>query len=151
MKNGKLHLAGAALVLGLAVMPAAAQAPGPIEQRQKLMKTNGADTKAGAAMLKGEAPYDAAKAKQIFTSMHNVAVKFGTLFPANSKTGNKTEAAPAIWTKPADFKAALAKFETDTKAAMSADLATVDGFKAQFGKVTANCKSCHEAFRVKEG
>lgn len=139
----------AALVLALAV-PGFAQNVAPIEQRQKLMKQNGADTKAGAGFLKGETPYDAAKAKMIFTSMHGVATKFGSLFPADSKTGNKTTAAPAIWAEPAKFKAAVAKFEADTKTAMTANLDTPDAFKAQFGAVTANCKSCHEAFRIKD-
>lgn len=122
---------------------------GPIEQRKAMMKSNGGDTKAGADMLKGVTPYDAAKAKAIFTNMHDVASKFGGLFPANSKTGGKTEAAPAIWEKPAEFKAAVAKFEADTGAAMAAGLSTKEAFGAQFGKVTANCRSCHESFRVK--
>lgn len=139
----------AALVLALAA-PALAQGVASIEARQKLMKANGADTKAGVGFLKGETPYDAAKAKMIFTNMHSVATKFGGLFPADSKTGNKTTAAPAIWSEPAKFKAAVAKFEADTKTAMSANLDTPDAFKAQFGAVTANCKSCHEAFRIKD-
>ncbi len=122
---------------------------GPIEQRQALMKLNGRDAKAGGDMLKGATPYDAAKAKAIFSSMNDVASKYGALFPANSKTGNKTEAAPAIWEKPAEFQAAVAKFKTDTASAMTADVSTKEAFGAQFGKVTANCRSCHESFRVK--
>lgn len=122
---------------------------GPIEQRQALMKMNGRDAKAGGDMLKGTTPYDAAKAKAIFTSMNDVASKYGSLFPANSKTGGKTEAAPAIWDKPAEFQAAVAKFKADTASAMTADLSTKEAFGAQFGKVTANCRSCHESFRIK--
>ena len=95
-------------------------------------------------------PYDAAKAAAIFTSMHSVAVNFGKHFPATSKTGGKTEAAPAIWEKPAEFKAALAKFEADSKAAMAAKPATLDAFKPVFFSVVGNCKSCHEVFRIKK-
>lgn len=139
----------AAFAVAAAVaVPALAQS-GPIEARQALMKTNGRDAKAGGDMLKGTSPYDAARAKAIFASMNDVANKYGALFPANSKTGNKTEAAPAIWEKPAEFKAAVAKFQADTALAMKADLSTQAAFGAQFGKVTANCKSCHESFRVK--
>ena len=114
------------------------------------MKANGKDIGAAMKMLKGEEPFDAAKAQMIFANMNNVAMKFGNYFPANSQTGGDTEASPAIWTKPADFKAALAKFQNDTAAAMAAKPATLDAFKAAFGPVGGNCRSCHEAFRIKK-
>jgi cytochrome c556 len=129
--------------------PAVAQSLAPIEARQALMKQNGKDTKAGAAMLKGEVPFDAARATAIFKSMNDVSMKFGNHFPPDSKTGGDTEASPAIWTKPGEFKAALAKFQKDTATAVAAKPTNLDAFKEQFGAVTANCKSCHEAFRVK--
>ena len=139
----------AALLAAAVAVPAFAQAD-PIAARQALMKANGKDTKAGAAMLKGEVPFDAATAQAIFARMHDVATKFGNYFPKGSETGGDTEAAPAIWAKPAEFKAALAKFEKDTAAAMAAKPATQAEFGAQFGTVTGNCKSCHEAFRIKK-
>lgn len=142
------RLIAISLVATLVGVPVLAQG-GPIEQRQALMKLNGRDAKAGGDMLKGAAPFDAAKAKAIFASMNDVASKYGALFPANSKTGNKTEAAPAIWDKPAEFQAAVAKFKADTGAAMTADVSTKEAFGAQFGKATANCRSCHETFRIK--
>lgn len=142
------RLIAAALTTTLIAAPLAAQG-GPIEQRQALMKLNGRDAKSGGDMLKGVTSYDAAKAKAIFTSMNDVASKYGALFPANSKVGNSTEAAPAIWEKPAEFQAAVAKFKADTASAMTADLSTKEAFGAQFGKATANCRSCHESFRVK--
>lgn len=149
MINGKfLGLGLAAAIAAAAVVPALAQAPGPIEQRQALMKQNGKDTKAAFAMVKGEAPFDAAKAAMIFSDMHGVAGKFGALFPKGTETGHETEAAPAIWTKNADFKAAVAKFEADTKKAMDANPQTPDAFKPVLMSVAANCKSCHESFRV---
>jgi cytochrome c556 len=40
----------------------------PIEARQALMKANSAQAKIGAAMAKGEAPFDLAKAQKIFTT-----------------------------------------------------------------------------------
>ena len=100
-------------------------------------------------MLKGEVPFDAAKAQAIFAGMHSVAAKFGNYFPAGSGGGD-SEAAPAVWEKPAEFKAALAKFEKDTAAAMAAKVTTKEAFGQQFGMVTANCKSCHETFRIKK-
>ncbi len=135
----------------LTTLPAGAQdASNPIEQRQKLMKQNGKDAKAAGQMLKGEAAFDPAKVEQIFSEMHDVSMKFGDLFPEDSKTGGKTEAAPTIWTKPEAFKAALTKFQGDTKTAMDAKPQSLDAFKQQFGMVAENCKSCHKEFRVEK-
>ena len=139
-----LALSGAALL----AVPAVAQNLDAIKARQQLMKDNGKVTKAGGAILKGEAEFSAEKATEIFTSMHDVAMKFGDYFPEDSKTGGKTEAAPAIWEKPEEFKAALVKYQEDTQAALDAAPQDVDGFKQAFGKVAQNCKGCHEEFRV---
>lgn len=138
-----------AIALAVPAFSAASAQTNPIEMREKLMEANGRDAKAGGQMLKGDVPFDAAKAQKIFADMHDVAMKFGDYFPADSKTG-KTTAAPAIWDKPAEFKAALVKFQNDTAAAMAAKPATLADFGKQFGMVTANCKSCHEQFRVKK-
>lgn len=135
--------------LGLTVA-ATAQPADPIKARQALMKQNGKDAKAGAAMLKGEVPYDPAKAMTIFTEMNDVAGKFGNYFPKGSEAGGDSDVSPAVWTKPAEFKAALAKFQKDTAAAAAAKPATLAEFGVQFQTVTGNCKSCHEAFRVKK-
>jgi cytochrome c556 len=143
----------AMILLGLSLAmagPAVAQPADPIATRKALMKQNGKDIGAAMKMIKGEEPYDAAKALAIFTSMNSVAMKFGNHFPPTSKTGGDTEASPAIWEKPAEFKAANVKFQNDTKAAMAAKPATLDAFKAAFGPVAGNCKSCHESFRIKK-
>lgn len=139
----------AAMMVAL-VAPVVAQPADPIKTRQALMKANGKDTGAAVKMLKGEVAFDGAAAQKIFADMNGVAMKFGNYFPAGSQTGGDTEASPAIWTKPAEFKAALVKFQNDTKAAAAKPPATMDEFKASFGAVTANCKSCHESFRVKK-
>ncbi|MEI6485541.1 MAG: cytochrome c [Sphingomonadales bacterium] len=130
------------------LLPAAANA-GPIEERQAIMKGNGRDTKMGGAMLKGEAPFDAATANKILGNYVAGAKAFPGLFPAGSNTGD-TEASPAIWAKPADWKAATAKFQADTAAAAALKPSDAAGFGKAFGMVTANCKSCHEAFRIKK-
>ena len=145
-----LVIALTAPALAQALAPAFAQGAGPVASRQALMKQNGKDAKAGGEMLKGVTPFDAAKAEMIFADMRTVAGKFGTYVPKGSETGGDTEAAPAIWAKPAAFKAALAKFQQDTAAAVAAKPATLAAFGQQFSAVTANCKSCHEAFRVKK-
>jgi cytochrome c556 len=139
----------AAALTATIVLPAAAVA-GPIEDRQAIMKANGRDTKMGGDMLKGATPFDAAAANKILANYAAAAKAFPNHFPAGSDKG-ETEAAPAIWTKPADWKAATAKFQKDTAAAAAMKPATLADFGKAFGMVTANCKSCHEGFRIKKG
>ena len=139
-----LALAGAAVLAG----PAIAQNLDAIKTRQQLMEDNGDATKAGGAILKGEAEFSAEKAQEIFSQMHDVAMKFGDYFPEDSKTGGKTEAAPAIWERPEEFDAALVKYQEDTQAALDAAPQDADAFKQAFGMVTQNCKGCHEDFRI---
>ena len=55
----------AAAAVALAVTAVAAQSD-PIAARKALMKKNGDEAKAGAAMAKGEAPFDLTKAQAIF-------------------------------------------------------------------------------------
>jgi cytochrome c556 len=121
----------------------------PIEGRQALMKANSAQAKIGAAMVKGEAPFDLAKAQKIFATYEDSSAKIGDLFPPDSKTGNDTTAAPKIWEDMAGFKAAVAKFGADAKAAAAATK-DLDSFKAQFGAVQKNCGGCHRTYRVKK-
>jgi cytochrome c556 len=142
-----MKLAAALLAAAVLTAPALAQT-GPIEARKAAMKTVGANAKKAGDMLKGAEPFEPAKAEAVFKAMNEVASRYAGLFPAGSQTGGNTEAAPAIWSKPAEFKAAVAKFEQDTAMALAAKPATVADFGKQFGMVAANCKSCHEAFRI---
>ena len=139
-------LAVAAIAIGITAVAAQSD---PIATRKAVMKENGAQTKAGAAMAKGEAPYDQAKAQAIFANYIDVAAKMPTLFPENSKTGGGTEALPAIWTNKADFDAKFAKFGADAKQAQ-ASVKDLDTFKASFTAVTKNCGGCHETYRAKK-
>ena len=144
----KVLAALGALALAPLVLPAAAQNTAVIKERQEAMKAVGKSAKTAGQMLKGEVPFDPATAAELFATMHASAEKFGGLFPEDSKTGEKTEAAPAIWEKPEDFKAKLAKFDGDISAAIAAKPADLDAFKAAFQAVGANCKGCHQEFRV---
>src|ERR1700758_445865 len=112
----KLLVAFSVLLLG--VTAAAAQScPEFIEKRQTLMKKSGEEAKIGTAMIKGERPFDMAKVQEIYAAFTDDATQMPALFPDCSKTGNKTTAAPAIWQKMDDFKAAIAKFAADIKTA----------------------------------
>lgn len=139
----------AAVLATAIILPATVASAGPIEDRQAIMKGNGRDTKLGGEMLKGEKPFDAAVANKILANYAAAAKAFPAHFPAGSNTGD-TEAAPAIWAKPAEWKAATAKFQTDTAAAAATKVSSAADFGKAFGMVTANCKSCHEGFRIKK-
>jgi cytochrome c556 len=121
----------------------------PIEARQALMKDNGKHAKMGAAMVKGEAPFNLAAAKEIFATFETAAEKMPALFPPDSKTGHETTAAPAIWQKMDEFKALFVKFGKDAKAAKESvtDLAS---FRTAFAAMGKQCGGCHETFRVKK-
>ncbi|HEX2018603.1 MAG TPA: cytochrome c [Aurantimonas sp.] len=138
----------AAIGTAFAAPPAGAQNLEAIKQRQELMKENGRSAKAASEMIKGEAAFDPATAAAIFVEMHDVAVEFGDLFPEDSKVGEETEAAPAIWERPEEFQAALAQFRDDTEAAMDAAPQDIATFRQAFGRVAENCKGCHEEFRI---
>ena len=121
----------------------------PIATRKALMKKNGDEAKIGTQFMKGEAPFDLAKAKAIFATYQDAAAKAPTLFPDNSKTGGDTAALPAIWEKKDDFNAKLKKLGEDAKEAAT-KVTDEASFKAVFPVVQKNCGGCHETYRLKK-
>jgi len=78
------------------------------------------------------------------------AIKVKGYFPKGTgpESGQKTEALPAIWERPADFTAAADRLVNATKAFQLA-AATGDLTKIQpaAGAVGGSCKNCHDSFR----
>jgi len=143
----KLLVVFAVLMLG--VTAAAAQScQDVIDKRQTLMKKSGAAAKIGTEMIKGERPFDMAQVREIYAAFTEDATQMPTLFPDCSKTGHKTTAAPAIWQKMDDFKAAIAKCAADIKAAQD-NTKDLGSLKANFQIIGKNCSNCHQSFRVK--
>jgi cytochrome c556 len=137
----------AAVVLGVC---AAVAQEDPIKARKALMKANGDQAKIGAAMVKGEAPFDLAAVHKIFATFEDAAAKMPSLFPENSKTGEETAADPKIWSNMEDVKARFAKLGTDAKAA-DASVKDLASFKTAFGNIGKNdCSSCHNTYRLKK-
>ena len=120
----------------------------PITERRNLMKGVGRATGLGTQMVKGEAPFDPQKARDVLRAYGEAAEKMPGLFPDNSKEGGGTSAAPRIWEAKADFDARFAAWNTEIKA-NSASVETLDGFKTAFGAVTKSCGGCHQNFRQK--
>jgi cytochrome c556 len=126
----------------------AALAQDPIAARKALMKATGNQAAQGAKLVRGEEPFDVAKAQAIFMQYEKTASDSKGLFPDNTRTGGDTAALPAVWENKADFEAKLAKLGTDARAA-SAKVKDLDSFKAAFSEVQKNCGGCHENYRAK--
>jgi cytochrome c556 len=143
----------AIVIIGLAAGVATAQQD-PIAARKALMKENGDQAKIGAAMAKGETPFDLAKARKIFATFQDAAAKGPALFQENlidqATADDPYTASPELWKNIDDFKARLAKLGNDARAAASS-VKDLDSFKAAFGNIGKNdCGGCHEKYRVKK-
>ena len=110
------------VIAAVAVGATAVLAQGdPIATRKQAMKGVGDATKIGSAMAKGEAPFDAAKAKEILQVYANAADKMHNYFPENSKSGGETTAAPTIWENNADVPQALRRLGSRHQGGVGAD------------------------------
>jgi cytochrome c556 len=118
-----------------------------IKQRKDLFKEMSKSAKVGGPMMKGEAPFNLAAVQGALKVYSDNSKKLKDLFPDDSKTGGETEALPAIWEKKDDFLAKMAKFDSDSAAAVIAikDEAT---FKTEWPKVMSNCGGCHKVYKA---
>lgn len=136
-------------VFGIAATAAFA---GPAEDREALMKERGKIAGELSKMAKGETPFDAAAVTAAFQTLQANAAKgvdVAALWPEGSI--GDTEASPKIWEDKAGFQAASDKFKADVDAAAAAGApADAAALGAAFGKIAANCGSCHEYYRVKK-
>ncbi len=119
-----------------------------VSDRKAAMKNVGMAMGAAVKMLKGEMDYNPVVASLAFAVMNNSAIGLTGLFPKGSETGGDTTASPKIWSDMGGFSSAVAKYQADAAAAVAAKPADMDAFKAVFGKVAGNCKSCHEGYRI---
>ena len=75
------------------------------------------------------------------------ATEFPTLFPPGSENADG-KASPKIWENKADFDAHAAKLVADATAAAAATAGGLDALKPAMGAVAANCKACHQMYRL---
>jgi cytochrome c556 len=119
-----------------------------IAQRQALMRANGKAAQAVGGMLKG-APFDLAAAQAALKTFAEAGAKGPALFPPDSKTGEDTEALPAIWDNKPDFEARFFKLAQDASAAAAATT-DVASLKTSVVAVFQDCGGCHEKYRFKK-
>lgn len=138
----RIVAAVAALAVGATLVHAQSAAIG---QRKDAFKAMGGAMKAPVGMIKGEAAFNLDAVQASLKTIEAKAGELKSLFPDDSKTGD-TGALPVAFEKKADLIARFDKLAADAKAAQSAikDEAT---FKAEFGKIGANCGGCHKEYR----
>ena len=148
----KLVISSALVALAIgAALPAVAadSADNAIKYRQTVMKAMAGHMGAIAAIVTGKiSAKDDLKAHA--TAMEAMASVVPHLFPEGSDFG-ETEALPAIWQKPDDFKKAVAAYVTAAdmmnKAAMGGDMAATGAALKALG---GSCGGCHKSFREKK-
>lgn len=147
----RVTVAAIAILAGGGVALAAVTGLEAIKQRQELMKADGAAAKHMVDMLKGKAAFDLAAVQKALKTFENAAKLEPTLFPPDSKTGNKTTALPAIWedNNMADFDARFKTFGADAAAAL-ASIKDEASFKTAMPGVLNNCGGCHEKYKASQ-
>jgi cytochrome c556 len=79
-----------AMVTAIAIGVSAAIAQqDSIKARKDLMKANGDQAKIGAAMVKGDRPFDLAAVHKIFATFENAAVKIAGALPRQLQVGGQ--------------------------------------------------------------
>jgi cytochrome c556 len=136
------------LLLGVGAVVAQQDA---VKEVQTLMKGNGRNAGAVAAIVKGEKPYDQATIDAALAQFEDTAKKLPALFPDSAK-GLKPDgdfsASPKIWEDKAGFAAKIASFAAAVSEA-KAKIKDADTLKANFPAVGKECGGCHEGFRLK--
>ena len=120
----------------------------PIATRQSLMKENNNSAIAIVRMMRGLAPFEAARVDAAFAQWADTAQKLPGLFPDTSKTGQKTRAASKIWVMKADFNAKAAAFGKAVADNRDKARASLDGLRAAIPAVANTCDACHKDYRL---
>jgi len=138
------------LLLGVGVVAAQQD---QVKQTQAVMKGNGKNAGALAAMVKGEKPYDQATVDAAMAQFEDTVKKFPTLFPDSIK-GMKPEgdysATLKVWEDRAGFDEHIASF-SKAVADAKGKITDLDSLKAILPTIGKQCGGCHETYRVKNG
>jgi cytochrome c556 len=120
----------------------------PIAMRQSLMKENNNNAIAIVRMMRGLAPFDAAKIDAAFAQWADTAQKLPGLFPETSKTGQKTRAASKVWVTKVDFDLKAAAFGKAVAENRNKAKTSLDGLRAAIPAVANACDACHKDYRL---
>jgi cytochrome c556 len=144
MRHGTVALTA----LGIAFLSSAVVAQtDPLAARKALMKGNDDGAKAVVAMMRGKAPFDAAKVDAAFAQWAETAQKLPALFPVGSDKGD-TRASPKIWQNKADFDEKAAAFGKAVADNRDKARQSLEGLKAAVSAVGQTCDDCHHDYRL---
>jgi cytochrome c556 len=144
-----------ALVVGTLLLGAGAvmAQQDQVKQTQAVMKGNGKNAGALAAMVKGEKPYNQAAVVAALAQFEDTIKKFPTLVPDSIK-GLKAEgdysASSKIWEDKAGFDEHIASF-AKAVADAKGKITNLDTLKTVLPTIGKQCGGCHETYRVKKG
>jgi cytochrome c556 len=103
--------------------------------------------------VKGEMPYDQAKANEAIAKLANAAPKIPQAFPATSKgktsPDTRYSASPKVWENRADFEeyaTNLAKAIADNRGKVT----SLEGLKAAYPQINDACNGCHQDYRLRK-
>ncbi len=138
-----------AIVVGLMIGPLAlADGDAEYKYREGVMKTVGGHMSSLAAILRGNVHFDELSVHA--KGLAEMATIVPHVFPEGSGVA-KSEALPAIWEKPTEFKTALDRFVKAANgmatAAETGDMGAVGPAMKELGQ---SCKGCHDNFREEE-
>ena len=143
----------AALMLtGIAVQAADDPYADAVEIRHGLMMQMANDLGKVGAMVKGDAPFDAAIAAKATANVAAVASVISLeQFPAGSENGASADsfAKVELWANTDDFLAKLADLNTAAGSLQTAAV-DLDSLKAAMAGVGKACAACHSSYRIKE-
>jgi cytochrome c556 len=148
MKKLPLFLAGF-VALGAAATASADQFEDAIDYRKAAFTLIKANFGPMGAMAEGKMPFNKEAFAARAANLEMLAKMPWEHFIDGSDMG-ETKAKPEVWSKAADYKAEIEKFETAAaKLAVVAKSGDEKAIKAQFGATAKTCKSCHSDFKNK--
>lgn len=153
----KLFVAAAAAALVAGTITAQEQ-PSPAqrahEARDHQMHLHAFNLGHIGPMAQGEAEYDAEVAQQAADNIASLAQMLDShlywVEGSSSEELEESRALPAIWEKPEEFQAAIAKFQEAASNLQSAAGTDLAGLQGALGTLGQACGSCHESFRKPE-
>lgn len=151
--NNKKAWSRLALVLAAALPAAAVAESDPediIKYRQNVMKANGANMGAMAAILQGKVPEYKDRLGDHARGVQAGTKNIPALFPKGSDFGD-TEALESVWKNPVEFKKrsddTSKKADALAKAVAGGDMKAI---QARFRELSDSCKACHKDFRKEQ-
>jgi len=138
----------AALLAGACCATAVLAQSDPIKARKALMSENDDHAKIMIQTIRGQKPFDSKAVEAAFAQWLDTAQKLPALFPEDSKTGEKTRAAPQIWLDKKDFDEKAAAFGKAVADNRAKAVASLDGLKSAINVIGKACDNCHEDYRL---